>query len=195
MCGQSRNSFSSFGTQKWMSCWLAQGYNKNHCKNRFRLQIPSYVVDTFIGDWLSSLVWSPLRHSIVSPLLQANRQKILNLTKVKQIKKMEVACLVFFNLCCALRGAQSSINLANSIFLSFFFCEILKCAFHSYGFKRLTTFGLWAKEHSIPWITLRSRTALLRLPFKLPCRHLQMTICITFWPPRQVNTLNLLSHK
>ena len=32
LCGQSRNSSGSFGIQKWLSCCLAQGHNKYHCK-------------------------------------------------------------------------------------------------------------------------------------------------------------------
>ena len=32
LCGQSHNSFGSLGIQKWLSCWQAQGHNKNHCK-------------------------------------------------------------------------------------------------------------------------------------------------------------------
>ena len=53
LCGQSRNSSGSFEIQKWLSCCLAQGHNKHHCKNWFRLHLPSYVADTFIGDWPS----------------------------------------------------------------------------------------------------------------------------------------------
>ena len=73
LCGQSRNSSGSFEIQKWLSCWLAQGHNKNHCKNWFRLRLPSYVADTFIGDWHSSLVRSGSWHMSVSPLLQTNK--------------------------------------------------------------------------------------------------------------------------
>ena len=29
--GQSRNSYGFFVTQKWLSCWQAQGHNKDHC--------------------------------------------------------------------------------------------------------------------------------------------------------------------
>ena len=32
LSGQSRNSSGSFGIQKWLSCCLAQGHNKYHCK-------------------------------------------------------------------------------------------------------------------------------------------------------------------
>ena len=31
LCGQSGNSTGSFGTQKWLSCWLVQGQTNNHC--------------------------------------------------------------------------------------------------------------------------------------------------------------------
>ena len=73
LCGQSRNSSGSFEIQKWLSCWLARVHNKNHCKNWFRLCLPSYIANIFIGDWHSSLVRSGSWHRIVSPLLQTNK--------------------------------------------------------------------------------------------------------------------------
>ena len=52
LCGQSRNSSGSFGIQKWLSCWLAQGHNKYHCKELIpaTFNILCTVADTFIGD-------------------------------------------------------------------------------------------------------------------------------------------------
>ena len=43
-------------------------------ENWFRLLLPSYVADIFIGDWHSFLVRSKSWHFRLSPLLQTNKQ-------------------------------------------------------------------------------------------------------------------------
>ena len=72
LCGQSHNSSGSFEIQKWLSCWLAQGHNKNHCKELIPATFNIICSWHIIGDWHSFLVRSPSWHSSVSPLLQTN---------------------------------------------------------------------------------------------------------------------------
>ena len=74
LCGQSRNSSGSFEIQKWLSCWLAQGHNKIHCKELNPATFNIICSWHIIGDWHSFLVRSPSWHSSVSPLLQTNKQ-------------------------------------------------------------------------------------------------------------------------
>ena len=97
LCGQSRNSSGSFEIQKWLSCWLARGHNKNHCKNWFRLHFPSYVADIFIGDWHSFLVRSKSWHISVSPLLPTKGFAIPSwgiLFEIVKLKK-KLECILF----------------------------------------------------------------------------------------------------
>ena len=74
LSGRSRNLSGSFEIQKWLSCWLAQGHNKIHCKELIPATFNIICSWHIIGDWHSFLVRSPSWHSSVSPLLQTNKQ-------------------------------------------------------------------------------------------------------------------------
>ena len=87
LCGQSHNSSGSFEIQKWLSCWLAQGHNKIHCKELIPATFNIICSWHIIGDWHSFLVRSPSWHSSVSPLLQTNKQT--NKTYSKHLQKVE----------------------------------------------------------------------------------------------------------
>ena len=76
LSGRSRNLSGSFEIQKWLSCWLAQGHNKIHCKELIPATFNIICSWHIIGDWHSFLVRSPSWHSSVSPLLQTKYRHI-----------------------------------------------------------------------------------------------------------------------